>query len=45
MRFIRCKKCKIDPKYDPANSTLDETDYNEWYKEKELDDLPPLDGT
>ena len=27
------KRSKIDPKYDHANSTLDEYDY-EWYKEK-----------
>ena len=32
----------MDPKYDPANLTLDEYDYSEWYKE--LDDLPPLEG-
>ena len=35
------KKSKMDPKYDPANLTLDEYDYSEWYKE--LDDLPPLE--
>ena len=28
------KRSKIDPKYDHANSTLDEYDYNEWYKKK-----------
>ena len=28
------KRNKIDPKYGPANLTLDEYDeYNEWYKE------------
>ena len=26
------KKNKIGPKYDPANLTLDEYDYNKWYK-------------
>ena len=38
------KRNKIDPKYDPANITLHEYDYSEWYKEKEFDDLPQLEG-
>ena len=43
------KRSKIDPNYDPANLTLDEYYYSEQYKEKsveekELDDLPPLEG-
>ena len=37
----------MDPEYDPANLTLQEYDYSEWYEEKsgykeELYDLPPL---
>ena len=38
------KRNKIDPKYDSANITLHEYDYSEWYKEKEFDDLPQLEG-
>ena len=37
------KGSKIDPKYNPTNLTLDEYDYNEWYKEIELDDSPTLE--
>ena len=37
----------MDAKYDPANLTLQEYDYSEWYKEKsgykeKLFDFPPL---
>ena len=28
------KRSKIDSKYELANLTLDEYNYNEWYKEK-----------
>ena len=38
------KIIEIDPKYNPANLTLDGCDYNEWYKEKELRDLLLLEG-
>ena len=49
------KSSKMDPKYDPANLTLDEQNHSEWYKEKpddstekgneeELADLPSLEG-
>ena len=36
----------MSPKFDPANLTIDEYGYSEWYKEKsndeeELDNLPP----
>ena len=32
----------MDPRYDPANWSLDESDYSEWYKEKSGDDLLAL---
>ena len=32
----------MDPKYDPANWSLDESHYSEWYKEKSGDDLLAL---
>ena len=42
------KRNKLDSKYDLPNLNLDEYDYSEWYKkwddEKELDNLPPLEG-
>ena len=43
------KRCKIDSKYDPANLTLDEYYYSEWYNNKSVDkkgsdDLRPLEG-
>ena len=36
------KRSEMDPKYDPANWSLDESDYSEWYKEKSGDDLLAL---
>ena len=49
------KRCKMDPKYDSINLTLDAYDYDEWYTEesdysivkvikKKIDNLPPLEG-
>ena len=40
------KRSKMSLKFDPANLTIDEYGYSEWYKEKssdeeELDNLPP----
>ena len=32
------KLSEKDPKYDPANLTLDQYDYSEWYKEKSGDE-------
>ena len=49
------KRCKMNPKYDSFNLTLDAFDYDEWYTEesdysivkvikKKIDNLPPLKG-
>ena len=49
------KRCKMNPKYDSFNLTLDAFDYDEWYTEesdysivkvikKKIDNLPPLEG-
>ena len=35
---------EIYPNYNPADLKLDECGCNNWYKEKELDDLLPLEG-
>ena len=38
-------KSKTDPKYDHITLTLDESDYEERYKEKSSDDLLSLEKT
>ena len=47
--LLDAKRSKMSVKYDPANLTLDEYDYDERYNEnssdgEELDDLPLLEG-
>ena len=39
---MRCKRCKMDLKYDPINLFLDDYEYDNWFDE-ESDDTTPIE--